>query len=72
MARRCGFGSTETLRQAYLGRYGVTPSQARATARASADRRAGGSVRGVAGGSVSGSAKASAEIRRNPDIARAG
>ncbi|WP_428986471.1 GlxA family transcriptional regulator [Streptomyces camelliae] len=30
VARRCGFRSTETLRQAFLDRYGTTPSQHRA------------------------------------------
>ncbi len=29
VARRCGFGSTESLRQAFLGRYDVTPSRYR-------------------------------------------
>jgi transcriptional regulator GlxA family with amidase domain len=30
VARRCGFGSTESLRQAFLDRYGVPPSRFRA------------------------------------------
>ena len=29
VARRCGFGSAETLRQAFVGRYGIPPSQFR-------------------------------------------
>jgi transcriptional regulator GlxA family with amidase domain len=32
VARRCGFGSTESLRQAFLDRYGVPPSQYRTVA----------------------------------------
>lgn len=31
LARRCGFGSTETLRRAFVDRYGVTPSHYRRT-----------------------------------------
>jgi transcriptional regulator GlxA family with amidase domain len=31
VARRCGFGSPETLRQAFVARYGTTPSRYRAT-----------------------------------------
>jgi transcriptional regulator GlxA family with amidase domain len=31
IARRCGFGSAETLRQAFRQRHGVTPTQARRT-----------------------------------------
>ncbi|MFI6828828.1 MULTISPECIES: GlxA family transcriptional regulator [unclassified Kribbella] len=31
VARQCGFGSTESLRQAFLDRYGVPPSQYRRT-----------------------------------------
>jgi transcriptional regulator GlxA family with amidase domain len=31
VARRCGFGSPETLRQAFIARYGTTPSRYRAT-----------------------------------------
>nr|WP_329568955.1 helix-turn-helix domain-containing protein [Kitasatospora sp. NBC_01266] len=30
VARRCGFGSTETMRQAFQARYGTTPSAHRA------------------------------------------
>lgn len=33
VARRCGFGSTETLRQAFLTEYGTTPSNHRAAHR---------------------------------------
>ncbi|MET7552005.1 helix-turn-helix domain-containing protein [Streptomyces sp. NPDC005479] len=29
--KRCGFGSTETLRQAFTSRYGISPSRYRAT-----------------------------------------
>lgn len=29
IARRCGFGSAETLRQAFVGRYGIAPSRYR-------------------------------------------
>jgi transcriptional regulator GlxA family with amidase domain len=29
VAARCGFGSAETLRQAFVGRYGITPSRYR-------------------------------------------
>ncbi|WP_245828073.1 GlxA family transcriptional regulator [Sinomonas mesophila] len=43
IARRCGFGSTEALRQAFVHRYGATPSQHRATQRPSS--RAGGGGR---------------------------
>jgi transcriptional regulator GlxA family with amidase domain len=32
VASRCGFGSAETLRQAFVQRYGVPPSRYRATA----------------------------------------
>ncbi|MFF5207523.1 GlxA family transcriptional regulator [Streptosporangium sp. NPDC000396] len=32
VARRCGFGSAETLRQAFTGRYGVTPGRYRQAA----------------------------------------
>ncbi|WP_265737420.1 helix-turn-helix domain-containing protein [Actinacidiphila glaucinigra] len=31
VATRCGFGSTETLRQAFTNRYGISPSRYRAT-----------------------------------------
>jgi transcriptional regulator GlxA family with amidase domain len=31
VARRCGFGSPETLRQAFIARYGTSPSRYRAT-----------------------------------------
>ncbi|MFD8077932.1 GlxA family transcriptional regulator [Streptomyces sp. NPDC059718] len=31
VAARCGFGSTETLRQAFTSRYGISPSRYRAT-----------------------------------------
>ncbi|MYX37001.1 helix-turn-helix domain-containing protein [Streptomyces sp. SID8377] len=31
VATRCGFGSTETLRQAFTSRYGISPSRYRAT-----------------------------------------
>ncbi|WSL81267.1 DJ-1/PfpI family protein [Streptomyces sp. NBC_01724] len=31
VAERCGFGSTETLRQAFTNRYGISPSRYRAT-----------------------------------------
>ncbi len=31
VARRCGFGSAETLRQAFVARYGISPSRYRAT-----------------------------------------
>ncbi|WSC74136.1 DJ-1/PfpI family protein [Streptomyces sp. NBC_00121] len=31
VAKRCGFGSTETLRQAFTSRYGISPSRYRAT-----------------------------------------
>ncbi|MEU7038293.1 DJ-1/PfpI family protein [Streptomyces sp. NPDC046237] len=33
IATRCGFGSPEALRQAFSGRYGISPSRYRATAR---------------------------------------
>jgi transcriptional regulator GlxA family with amidase domain len=36
VAARCGFGSAESLRQAFLNRYGITPSQHRALNRRSA------------------------------------
>ncbi|MEV0328350.1 DJ-1/PfpI family protein [Micromonospora echinospora] len=36
VARRCGFGSTESLRQAFLARYAVPPSRFRAERRAAA------------------------------------
>nr|WP_271219151.1 helix-turn-helix domain-containing protein [Streptosporangium carneum] len=29
VAARCGFGSAETLRQAFTGRYGIAPSRYR-------------------------------------------
>jgi transcriptional regulator GlxA family with amidase domain len=47
IARRCGFGSAETLRQAFLRRYGVTPSHARRTGFAG-NRTAAGSPAGRA------------------------
>ena len=31
VAARCGFGSTETLRQAFIARYGISPSRYRET-----------------------------------------
>jgi transcriptional regulator GlxA family with amidase domain len=37
VARRCGFGSPETLRQAFLARYGTTPSRYRASQRRRTD-----------------------------------
>ncbi|MDH6113815.1 transcriptional regulator GlxA family with amidase domain [Kitasatospora sp. MAP12-15] len=36
VARQCGFGSTETLRQAFLSHYGVSPSAHRAACRTAA------------------------------------
>lgn len=36
VAARCGFGSPETLRQAFVSRYGIPPSRFRATQRAQA------------------------------------
>lgn len=36
VAARCGFGSAETLRQAFVGRYGIPPSRYRATAQGQA------------------------------------
>ncbi|MFC5945612.1 helix-turn-helix domain-containing protein [Micromonospora harpali] len=37
VARRCGFGSTESLRQAFLTHYAVTPSRFRAERRRTVD-----------------------------------
>ncbi|WP_229405828.1 GlxA family transcriptional regulator [Micromonospora sp. NBRC 110038] len=37
VARRCGFGSTESLRQAFLAHYAVTPSRFRAERRRTVD-----------------------------------
>ncbi|MGH3927818.1 MAG: helix-turn-helix domain-containing protein [Pseudonocardiaceae bacterium] len=31
VAARCGLGSAETLRQAFVARYGISPSRYRAT-----------------------------------------
>lgn len=41
IASRCGFGTMEAMRQAFVGTYGVSPSHYRATQASSAERAAG-------------------------------